>query len=54
MVSNAGAAGVLFDKPVAGFEGMTDTQAGALKQQIHTEILGTENANSIAVANGDL
>jgi phage portal protein BeeE len=54
MVQNAGAAGVLFDKPVAGFEGMTDVQAGALTTKVNKEILGSENANSIAVANGDL
>lgn len=54
MVQNAGAAGVLYDKPVQGFDGMTQEQAGALTTKVNKEILGSDNANSIAVANGDL
>lgn len=54
MLQNAGAAGLLFDKPVAGFEGMSEVQAGKLTTKLNTEVLGIDNANTIAVANGDL
>lgn len=54
MVDAAGAAGILHEKPTEFSEGMTEEQAGKLKYKIHTEALGTENANSIVVANGDL
>jgi phage portal protein BeeE len=54
MLQNAGAAGLLFEKPVAGFDGMSEEQAGALKVKLNTEVLGIDNANTIGVANGDL
>lgn len=54
MLNNAGAAGLLFEKPTPGISGMTEEQAGSLKKKMNTEVLGTDNANSIGVANGDL
>lgn len=54
MVDNAGAAGILFEKPVQGFEGMSPEQAGSLKLKVNSEVMGAENTNSISVANGDL
>jgi len=54
MLQNAGAAGLLFEKPTAGVEGMTEVQAGILKNRVNREMMGTDNANAIGVANGDL
>lgn len=54
MLENAGAAGLVFDKPVAGFDGWSKEQAGSIKNMINTEVLGVDNVNTIATANGDL
>lgn len=54
MLQNAGAAGLLFEKPQVGIDGMSPEQAGVLKTKLNTEVLGIDNANSIGVANGDL
>lgn len=53
MVDNAGAAGLLFEKLQPGVEGMSETAAGKLKQQINYEMLGSENANTVGLANGE-
>lgn len=52
MVDNAGGAGLLFEELEAGIEPMSSDAAGKLKQQINYEILGAENSNTIALANG--
>jgi phage portal protein BeeE len=54
MIDAAGAAGVLHEKPTLGVEGWTKEQAGDIKKEIHSEILGTENSNSVGVLSGDL
>ena len=54
MLENAGAAGMLFEKPMQGMDGWSQEQAGKIKQMINTELIGTDNANAIGVANGDL
>jgi phage portal protein BeeE len=54
MLQNAGAAGLVFEKPSVGVDKMTAEQAGALKKNLNTEVLGIDNANTIGVANGDL
>jgi HK97 family phage portal protein len=51
MLDNAGAAGIVFNKAT---ESLTEAQASAIKRQMNTEVLDPENANSIAVANGDM
>jgi phage portal protein BeeE len=54
MLQNAGAAGIVFEKPTPGFTGMSAEQAAQLKQKVNTEVLGTDRANSIAIGNGDM
>lgn len=54
MLQNAGAAGLVFEKPTPGVEGMTSDQGAKLKHNLNNEVLGIENANTIGVANGDL
>jgi HK97 family phage portal protein len=51
MLDNAGAAGIIFNKDDRE---MTVEQASKLKGQMTNEVLDPENANSIAVANGDM
>lgn len=54
MLQNAGSAGIVFEKPTAGVDGMTQEQAALLKDKVNTEVIGIEHANAITVANGDL
>lgn len=54
MLQNSGAAGLLFEKPTLGVEGMSPEQAGKLKTVLNKEIMGIDNANTLGVANGDL
>lgn len=51
MLDNAGAAGIVYNKAT---EGLTEEQATELKHKMNSEVLDPENANSIAVANGDM
>lgn len=51
MLDNAGAAGLIFNKAT---EQLTPEQASQIKQRMNNEVLDPENANSIAVANGDM
>lgn len=54
MLQNAGATGIVYEKPSEGVEKMTEQQAKDLKLKLNTEVIGLDQANSIAVGNGDL
>lgn len=51
MLQNAGAAGMLYSK-VSG--DLSLEQATQMQEKVNNEILGTENSNTIAIANGDM
>lgn len=51
MLENAGAAGLLYNKAT---EQLNEVQASKIKQQMNSEVMNPNNANSIAVANGDM
>jgi HK97 family phage portal protein len=51
MLQNQGAAGVLFSKNAGDW---SPEQAAEMKDKIHSDVLGLDNAAKIAVANGDL
>lgn len=51
MLKNAGAAGMVFNKHP---DQWTVEQAAQIKDKLHEEVMGLENAAKIAVANGDL
>lgn len=50
-LKNAGANGVLFNKNIGEW---SQEQAAEMKNKLHDDVLGVENAAKIAVANGDL
>ena len=53
VLENAGAAGVLFEKGNSWAD-LSPEQAAELKRKINEEVLGSDNAGKIALANGDI
>ena len=51
MMKNAGSAGLIFNKTV---EQLSPEERSELKRKINEEVMGIENANKWAIANGDL
>lgn len=52
MLDNAGAAGVLFEKE--NWSDLSEEQVGEIKRRINDEVLGSDNAGKIVLANGDI
>jgi HK97 family phage portal protein len=53
LLDKAGAAGILFNKSTTAKE-IDPVKEGKLKYKLNSEILGSDNAAAIAIANGDL
>jgi HK97 family phage portal protein len=55
MLKNAGAAGMVFNKTIAEHGGgWTKEQASDIKEKLHTDVMGMDNAAKVVAANGDL